>query len=402
MITIDHGQIKDLPTLTALAWKALLQANDPPRYFRHGDGMIRIAQTEGETNCQRLTHSAMRYELSRTARWLKNGKESNPPKDIISDMFACPAWPLPALDRIVEVPVFGSSGKLLTEPGYRPDERLYYAPARHLECLPVPDAPSESEITRSVALIEQLLRAFPIVSQSERFRAYRLLFAPFLGSLIDDFSFRDFVKANLKDSRWKQVAAVFLYIGLGKADVKIATGMRRLDPEIGERIQREREELIQAAHILIRNWVAKGKARASTRRLFDCELISELRLATVVGRILEAVGLSSFSAEDLTEYTNPWHSFCRSWYGQFGTRKVLVADLMALASQSGLPMRGDTVQQYRASLGKRLGQQARAGAVYADCRILQVDGKSNGHQFWRLESVKSVENDTELVASFEK
>ena len=56
-------------------------------------------------------------------------------------MLATPDPGLPVLVGIVNTPVFGRNGTLLTAPGYHPDARLLYAPAPGFERAADPGAP---------------------------------------------------------------------------------------------------------------------------------------------------------------------------------------------------------------------------------------------------------------------
>jgi hypothetical protein len=61
----------------------------------------------------------------------KNGPMAvSPPMDVVGDLMASPALPLPPLDRIVSAPIFSSHGTLQVEPGYQAATRTYFAHSR--------------------------------------------------------------------------------------------------------------------------------------------------------------------------------------------------------------------------------------------------------------------------------
>ncbi len=58
---------------------------------------------------------------------------AHPPTSLVKSLLATPDPGLPVLAGIVNTPVFGRNGMLLTTPGYHPDARLLYAPAPGFE-----------------------------------------------------------------------------------------------------------------------------------------------------------------------------------------------------------------------------------------------------------------------------
>ena len=121
---------QDLGTLSDAAWDAMYQANEPPRYFRHGCVPVRIEEDDnGVPVIRELTPDRLKYEMARNATWKalrknKDGTESEvdakPPGDVIRDMLATPDPLLPVLNRIVEAAVCAPDGTIAMEPGYPP------------------------------------------------------------------------------------------------------------------------------------------------------------------------------------------------------------------------------------------------------------------------------------------
>ena len=133
LLNIDAG-IQDLAHTTRLAWKALIEQNQPPDLFRTGGSLSRVEPDEdGAPLLRTLTLYRLRHELARQARFHKTDRQGHitpamPPLDVIRDMLATPDPPLPVLTRMVKVPVFTRDGALQTEPGYSEGSRIYYAP----------------------------------------------------------------------------------------------------------------------------------------------------------------------------------------------------------------------------------------------------------------------------------
>src|SRR5512139_3392447 len=69
---VIYADTPDLPTITSLCWEAIVAANDPPRFFRHGGVLCRLEQDEMNRPVPiDLTRDRMRYELARIANWRK-------------------------------------------------------------------------------------------------------------------------------------------------------------------------------------------------------------------------------------------------------------------------------------------------------------------------------------------
>jgi hypothetical protein len=189
--------IQDLPTITTLSWQAVERANEPPRLFLFGQLPSRLElNDDGTTRIKELTIDVLRHETARAARWFhtkenrrtgdRKEQDAKPPVDVIKDMLACPDLQLPRLTRIVETPVFGKSGVLLSAAGYHAIDQLYYAPAKHLIIAAVSLAPTQEDIdTARRLLLEDLLGDFPFVSDSSRAHALACLLLPFVRDLID-------------------------------------------------------------------------------------------------------------------------------------------------------------------------------------------------------------------------
>jgi hypothetical protein len=147
------------------SWRALLAANDPVRFFRHGNGGAEIDTNEDGSACiQHLTTAGLAGRLDRCADFIKltqTGQHpARPPRDVVEDMEALEI-PLPPLRGIVGAPVFAPDGSLETKTGYQPSTGLYYAPIG--ERVPaVPARPDASDLRAArLRLGNDLLGDFP-------------------------------------------------------------------------------------------------------------------------------------------------------------------------------------------------------------------------------------------------
>lgn len=185
---------QDLPVVSGQALDAIRAQNEPPflfissgvpqRLFRDGEERIKLEE---------ITEDRMRYILARVANWYTSQviedevieKPALPPGYVCEDLLAHEVLPFPSLYRLVEAPVFGADGKVMTEPGYHPSSRTYFAPASGLEIPEIPANPSAAEIehARNMLLVE-VLGDFPFVSDAERAHAVSFLVLPFIRELI--------------------------------------------------------------------------------------------------------------------------------------------------------------------------------------------------------------------------
>jgi len=105
---------------------------------------------------------------------------------VVKSVLATPDPALPVLTGIVNTPVFGRSGTLITTPGYHPDARLLYVPAPGFAVPDIPGRPTEADIAAARTLIcEDLFGDFPFTSDAERAHVVALLLLGFLRGMID-------------------------------------------------------------------------------------------------------------------------------------------------------------------------------------------------------------------------
>jgi hypothetical protein len=187
--TIDVTAM-DLPVVTAAAWAALTAGNTPPTIFRHGDVPGRIERDDDSALLVReLTAPRLRHHLARAATWIiKKGdvmKAVAPPEVVCEDLLATPDPPLPRLRRIVEMPVMGCDGAVISGPGHDAVSGVYIATPPGLEVPAVAVAPTAEHLSVATAVIGELLVDFPFAGAPDRAAAVALLLTPFVRELID-------------------------------------------------------------------------------------------------------------------------------------------------------------------------------------------------------------------------
>jgi len=194
---IDAG-IQALPIVTMATWHALKSANNPPYLFQYANTVSRLERsTEGGLTVATLDEHGLRHEAARAATWYQVKKDrdtglfsktgARPPLDVMRDLLATPPEkrPLPVLTRIVQAPIYSSTGDLLTEPGYHPSARVYYDQPPGVTLPPIPARPTTTEVTRARSLIvDDVMGDFPFVGAADRAHAVALLLLPFVREMI--------------------------------------------------------------------------------------------------------------------------------------------------------------------------------------------------------------------------
>lgn len=189
---IDAGD-ENTERVSRKAWAALMKWNVPPRLFVYAAAPVRIEQGLSGSQLGLLTREKLRHELARSAVWMKakrkggieQWEDARPPKEVVEDMLAYPAFPFPPCERITHAPIFGPDGHLHDAPGYSEASKAYYEPAKGLAIPPVSDEPTAQEAAQARSLIlDDLLVDFPFVTNADRAHAVALLLLPFVRDLI--------------------------------------------------------------------------------------------------------------------------------------------------------------------------------------------------------------------------
>jgi hypothetical protein len=170
-IIITDERLRDI---TDRALTALIDSNNPPFVFIRSRNLVRVGTDEhGLPVIEPLTKAAVRGVIERCAEFYVTTSKGNektifPPKDVVDDLMALPAWNLPPLKGILECPVILPSGIILSVAGYDSGTRLYYAPAYGLNVPKVPDTPTRQDVDRAVNLIGEIFIDFPFVDGASR------------------------------------------------------------------------------------------------------------------------------------------------------------------------------------------------------------------------------------------
>ena len=185
----DEG---DLARANEQVWDLIVTSNRPPWLFRlAGRPTWVVPDDEGHPVAVALGEEQLRHMLARLAQWMKVNTRGEPvaappPLPLVKSVLATPDPALPVLTGIVNTPVFGRTGTLLTTPGYHPDARLLYVPAPGFVVPDIPANPTPAEIAAARTLIcEDLFGDFPFTGDAERAHVVALLLLGFLRGMID-------------------------------------------------------------------------------------------------------------------------------------------------------------------------------------------------------------------------
>jgi hypothetical protein len=185
----DEG---DLRRAVEKVWSLLLASNRTPWLYRYaGIPTWVVPDDEGRPVAATLTEERLRHMLARLADWRRMNAKGElvpapPPTAVVKSVLATPDPGLPVLVGIVNTPVFGRNGTLLTAPGYHPDAKLLYVPAPGFEVPPISARPTTADVAAARELIcDELLGDFPFVSPAERAHAVALLLLGFLRGMVD-------------------------------------------------------------------------------------------------------------------------------------------------------------------------------------------------------------------------
>lgn len=180
------------------ALQALSAINAPPGVFDFGGQLswIRADKRDGYPSIQNMTKYAIRNRLAEAATFFqtvetKHGpttKETFPPMDVVHAVMAEKEWSdgvAPAIDLIAESPRFSVDGRLITDPGYHADSRIYYHPPEEIRDLCVPASPTGDQVGAAVTLLlDDYLGDFPFADNSSQANALACMLLPFVRLMI--------------------------------------------------------------------------------------------------------------------------------------------------------------------------------------------------------------------------
>jgi len=187
-IVVTDRQLRDI---TADALYSLYRANQPKHIFRRSGALARVSlDEEGRPYIEPLGESAFRGWLARTCNFVRTTSKNGvvaipPPLDVVRDCLSLGQWEFPTLLGITEAPVIRPDGTVLTNLGYDSLTNLYYYPSSRLEVPPIPDNPTDEDVSASIELVLEPLADFPFDGDASLANAMATMFTPILRPMID-------------------------------------------------------------------------------------------------------------------------------------------------------------------------------------------------------------------------
>lgn len=178
---------------------AMGRINRPPEVFDVGGqfSWIKLDKDDGRAFIQVMSKYAIRDRLARAATFeqtvdTKQGpvtKEIFPPMDLVHSVMAQKYWSdsvAPSLSMVAESPRFSKDGRLILEPGYHADARIFYMPPPELASLNIPSPPTPAQVETAVRfIVDDYLGDFPFADQASRANAVACMMLPFVRPMID-------------------------------------------------------------------------------------------------------------------------------------------------------------------------------------------------------------------------
>lgn len=192
-IQTNNRQIKDVGAQAIGALVINIERNPTnPLIYVKGGMLARIVPDEdGRRVIQAATSGTINVALSEVARWVAvresaNGEEKfdvYPPQAVALHVFNQPEWPgIPAIETVVNTPVFGKAGVFHTEPGYNPKTRYYYTGGVTLgDTTPTP----ENLQAAKDLIIGHMIYDFPFKDDASHAHAIAYMLLPFVRQMID-------------------------------------------------------------------------------------------------------------------------------------------------------------------------------------------------------------------------
>jgi hypothetical protein len=175
---------EDIAELVPAAWSALIGSEYGPQLYTMGSELYRIVDNKIES----IDRRNIRYLLGNVALFPKDvgtGKNTKirfvaPPASIVDSMrYGMPD--LPAIERIIAIPVVAPQGHIVKIPGYDQQSGYYYKPEIDID---IPGECSDQHVSEAMRLIDDMLVDFPFKTHADYANALALLLLPFVRGAI--------------------------------------------------------------------------------------------------------------------------------------------------------------------------------------------------------------------------
>jgi hypothetical protein len=274
------------------ALKALHAKNNPTTLFLYGNHLARIVHDHETDRCLVSKHSedSFRHELERSANWVKitadgEHKPVSPPIDVVKDLMSVPEQTgFPPLASITESPILASDGRIVAEPGYDADSRIYYSPKQDFKLGDVAESPTREDARIAAEyVLNELLVDFPFTEDgASRTNTLAALLTPILRPSINGPTPLFVIDATTAGSGKSLLAEVIALVATGSE-----AAMRSM-PNNDEEIRKAITSILvknPGAVVVFDNLnglVKSGElARAITARVWSDRLLGESTIADI-------------------------------------------------------------------------------------------------------------------------
>jgi len=204
------------------AQTAVMTANTPPQVFNAAGCLARLRDFGQGPQIELLEERAAISLLARVADWTRTRSNSyinvKPPKEAAADIIVNPHPDLPRLDAVITTPVFDRDWRLLTEPGYHREARLWLHTAPGTAWPEVPTCPALEAVRDALSLIlDDLLVDFPFTSDSDRAHAVAALLLPFARRMFNGPTPIHLIEASTPGSGKSLLQELISIIGVGRS-----------------------------------------------------------------------------------------------------------------------------------------------------------------------------------------
>jgi len=152
------------------ALRVLEATNNPAAFLRRSGRVVRVQWDETDwPTISDVGEHALRGRLARMANWHgSKGRVIDPPSSVSQTILSEPDLPLPPLIGLTQVPTMRPDGSVLSEPGYDPATKLFYAPPGRLVVPPIPEEPTAEQVAKARDLLLHIIADFPFVDEASR------------------------------------------------------------------------------------------------------------------------------------------------------------------------------------------------------------------------------------------
>ena len=190
VIVVSNKQLAELRTE---AVRRLQQVNDPPVVFHRQRELVRYrTDATGEPYMETLTEISMRGRLTDVADFVAESATGAcvaviPLRALCEDLLAYPHAPgtFPVVEAITRTPVVRADGTICTMPGYDPATRMIYLPPPGFVLPPIPENPSEAEVSAAKERLLDVLVDFQFESSADRANFIAFEMTPLIRPLVD-------------------------------------------------------------------------------------------------------------------------------------------------------------------------------------------------------------------------